>query len=137
VAKTEGFSGSFASLDSQGRYTVRMPFDDEKSCPIDLAQNFAGENCGVHFPLRKDTPVLIAFEDGDIDKPVALGALPRENCKSPVAGKNSHLNMLKTASGISICFDDSAKSLEIEAPMDISIKAGGRLVLQGSMVEIN
>jgi hypothetical protein len=45
--------------------------------------------------------------------------------------------MLKTASGIKVCMDDSAKSLEIEAPMDISIKAGGKLVLQGSAVEIN
>jgi uncharacterized protein involved in type VI secretion and phage assembly len=142
VAKTEGFAGSYPSLDSEGRYIVRMPFDEESedmssSGPVHLAQNFAGENCGVHFPLRKDTPVLIAFENGDIDKPVALGALPIDNCKGPIASEDSHLNMLKTSSGIKICFDDSTKSLEIEAPMDISIKAGGRLVLQGKMVEIN
>jgi uncharacterized protein involved in type VI secretion and phage assembly len=143
VAKTEGFSGSYAALDSQGRYTIRMPFDDENhngtlaSYPIYLAQNFAGKDFGVHFPLQKDTPILLAFEDGDIDKPIALGALPRETCKSPVASKNSQQNIIKTASGIKICLDDLTKNIEIEAPMDISIKAGGRLILQGNMVEIN
>ncbi len=143
VAKIEGFKGSFASLDGQGRYTVRMPFDEENqngalaSHPVHLAQNFAGEDCGVHFPLKKDTPVLIAFEDGNIDRPVALGALPEEKCKSPVAQKNSHQNILKTSSGIKFLFDDSTGSMDIEAPADISIKAGGKLILQGTMVEIN
>jgi uncharacterized protein involved in type VI secretion and phage assembly len=138
VAKVDGFSGSFASLDNQGRYTVRMPFDEANSTsPVHLAQNFAGEDCGVHFPLKKDTPVLIAFEDGDIDRPVALGALPREKCKSPVAKNNSQQNILKTSSGITFLFDDSTGSLDIEAPANISVKAGGKLTLQGKTVEIN
>jgi uncharacterized protein involved in type VI secretion and phage assembly len=143
VAKIEGFKGSFASLDGQGRYTVRMPFDEENhngtlaSYPIHLAQNFAGEDCGVHFPLKKDTPVLIAFENGDIDCPIALGALPKETCKSPVAKTNSHQNILKTSSGIKFLLDDSNGGLDIEAPANITIKAGGKLILKGSMVEIN
>jgi len=143
VAKTEGFKGSFASLDEQGRYTIRMPFDEENhngtlaSYPVHLAQNFAGENYGIHFPLKKDTPVLIAFENGDIDCPIALGALPKETCKSPVAKKNSHQNIIKTSSGIKFLLDDSTKSLEIEAPTNITIKAGGSLILEGKAVKIN
>jgi uncharacterized protein involved in type VI secretion and phage assembly len=143
VAKIEGFKGSFASLDGQGRYTVRMPFDEKNhngtlaSSPVHLAQSFAGEDYGVHFPLKKDTPVLIAFENGDVDSPVALGALPKETCKSPVTKKNSYQNILKTSSGIKFTFDDSSKSLDIEAPANITIKAGGSLVLKGKMVEIN
>jgi len=143
VAKVEGFKGSFASLDERGRYTVRMPFDEENhngtlaSYPIHLAQNFAGEDYGIHFPLKKDTPVLIAFENGDIDCPIALGALPKETCKSPVAKKNSHQNILKTSSGIKFLLDDSAESLEIEAPANITIKAGGSLILEGKTVKIN
>ncbi|GHV15839.1 hypothetical protein AGMMS49938_15010 [Fibrobacterales bacterium] len=143
LATVEGFSGSFASLDSQGRYSVRMQFDEENhrgaaaSSPIYLSQNFAGENCGVHFPLLKGTPVLIAFENGDIDRPIALGALPKDNFKSPVNNKNPNQNILKTAGGIEFVFDDATKCLEITAPMNISIKAGGRLILQGKTVEIN
>ena len=124
VAKIEGFSGSSAALDSEGRYIVNMPFDKEKqgSCPIHLMQN----HTGVHFGLRKDTKVLIAFEDGDIDKPVILGALPE---KSVVSKNNSYENVLETPSGIKLTFNDSSGSLEINSP--------GRLILKGATVEIN
>jgi len=140
AAKIEGFKGSFAALDEQGRYTIRMPFDEENdnsalsSYPVHLAQSFAGEDSGVHFPLKKDTSVLIAFENGDIDRPVALGALPGAN---PVAKNNSYKNILKTSSGITLTFDDSTGNLDIEAPGNVSIKANGNLVLQGKTVGIN
>jgi uncharacterized protein involved in type VI secretion and phage assembly len=128
VAKTEGFIGSFASIDSQGRYIVRMPFDEENegmtsSLPVHLAQSFAGEDFGVHFPLRKDTPVLIAFENGDIDKPIALGAVPRDEHKGPVTGINSFQNILKTSSGIKFVLNDLTSSLDAEVPGDISVKS--------------
>ncbi|MDR2580949.1 MAG: phage baseplate assembly protein V [Fibromonadaceae bacterium] len=128
VAKTEGFIGSFAAIDSQGRYIVRMPFDEENegmtsSLPVHLAQSFAGEGYGIHFPLRKDTPILIAFENGDIDKPIALGAIPKDEHKGPVVGVNSFQNILKTSSGIKFVLNDLTSSLDIEAPNDISIKS--------------
>ncbi|MCL2101741.1 MAG: contractile injection system protein, VgrG/Pvc8 family [Fibromonadales bacterium] len=138
VARTEGFIGSFASIDSQGRYIVRMPFDEENegmtsSLPVHLAQSFAGEDFGVHFPLRKDTPVLIAFENGDIDKPIALGAIPRDEHKGPVAGINSFQNILKTSSGIKFVLNDLTSSLDMEAPNDVSIKSekGIKLSMDG------
>jgi uncharacterized protein involved in type VI secretion and phage assembly len=136
VAKTEGFIGSFAAIDSQGRYIVRMPFDEENegmtsSIPVHLAQSFAGEDCGIHFPLRKDVPILIAFENGDIDKPIALGAIPSGAHKGPVIGVNSFQNILKTHSGIKFTFNDLTHSLDVEAPRNISINAGTELTLEG------
>jgi uncharacterized protein involved in type VI secretion and phage assembly len=136
VAKTEGFPGSFASLDHKGRYIVRMPFDDENfamasSIPVHLAQSFAGLGCGVHFPLRGDVPVLIAFENGDIDKPVALGAIPRGLYTGPVVGANSFQNILRTVSGMETIFDDSTCSLSVKAPRNISTKAGDTLTSEG------
>lgn len=127
VAKVEGFKGSPAHLDEQGRYVLRMPFDEknegtETSCPVHSVQNFMGEDCGIHFPLRKDTPVLIAFENGDIDKPVILGALPDETHESQAVKENSHQNIIKTISGIKFLLDDKTESLDIEAPKNISIK---------------
>jgi len=135
VAKTEGFKDSPAALDSEGRYIVRMPFDEENpdlasSIPVHLAQNFAGENCGIHFPLRRGTPVLIAFEDGDIDRPIALGALPKDTHKGPSSDKNSFQNILKTSGGVGLVFDDNAKSLDIDAPESISSKAGKKFSLE-------
>jgi len=136
VAKTEGFIGSYASIDTQGRYIVRMPFDEENkgmtsSIPVHLAQSFAGEDCGVHFPLRKDVPILIAFENGDIDKPIALGAIPSGAFKGPVIGANSFQNILKTHSGIKFTFNDLTRGLDIEAPINISMNAGNELTLEG------
>jgi uncharacterized protein (DUF2345 family) len=46
-------------------------------------------------------------------------------------------SVIKTEGGIKITLDDATKSLKIEAPGNITIKAGGRLVLKGKMVEIN
>jgi uncharacterized protein involved in type VI secretion and phage assembly len=165
VAQIEGFKDSPAHIDSQGRYIIRMPFDEENkdmssSTPVHLAQGFAGAGYGVHFPLRRGTPVLIAFEDGDIDKPIALGALPKDLCKGPADNNKSFRNILRTISGIEIVFDDEAKSLSVETPEcisakagkelalkagkvmkmeadDITIKANSKLVLQGKKVEIN
>jgi uncharacterized protein involved in type VI secretion and phage assembly/ribosomal protein L30E len=141
VAKTEGFVGTYASIDSQGRYIVRMPFDDKNigmtsSVPVHLAQSFAGVNCGVHFPLRKDVPILIAFENGDIDKPIALGAIPTGSHTGPVVGANSFQNILKTHSGIKFTFNDLTCGLDIEAPRNISMNAGNELTLEGKKKSI-
>jgi len=141
VAKTEGFVGTYASIDSQGRYIVRMPFDEKNigmtsSIPVHLAQSFAGFNCGVHFPLRKDVPILIAFENGDIDKPVALGAIPSGIHTGPVIGANSFQNILKTHSGIKFTFNDATAGLDIETPRNISINAGNELTLEGKKKSI-
>jgi uncharacterized protein involved in type VI secretion and phage assembly len=135
VAKTEGFAGAYASLDSKGRYIVRMPFDGENfpmasSIPVHLAQSFAGIGCGVHFPLRGDVPVLIAFENGDIDKPIAIGAIPKGPHTGPVVGSNSFQNIIKTISGIICIFDDATRSLSVEAPKNISVKAGSELAIK-------
>jgi uncharacterized protein involved in type VI secretion and phage assembly len=141
VAKTEGFIGTYASIDTQGRYIVRMPFDDKNlgmtsSIPVHLAQSFAGVNCGVHFPLRKDVPILIAFENGDIDKPIALGAIPSGAYQGPVIGANSFQNILKTHSGIKFTFNDLTCGLDVEAPMNISVNAGNELTLEGKKKSI-
>ena len=141
VARTEGFKDSPAALDSEGRYIIRMPFDEENpdmasSAPVHLAQSFAGENCGVHFPLRRGTPVLVAFEDGDIDKPIALGALPKDTHRGPAGDKNSFQNILRTSGGVGLVFDDKAKSLDIEAPESISSKAGKKLGLESDELSV-
>ncbi|MDR0518283.1 MAG: phage baseplate assembly protein V [Fibromonadaceae bacterium] len=135
VAKIEGFKDAPAHIDTQGRYIVRMPFDEESenmdsSTPVQLAQNFAGEGYGIHFPLRKDTPVLIAFEDGDIDKPVAMGALPRGLHAGPASRDKAFRNILRTISGMELVLDDDAKSMSVKAPESISAEAGKELSLK-------
>ncbi|HQQ11509.1 MAG TPA: type VI secretion system tip protein TssI/VgrG, partial [Synergistales bacterium] len=53
-------SGQYAELDSQGRYKVVLPFDTsgrkngKASAWVRMAQPYAGNNHGMHFPLHKD-----------------------------------------------------------------------------------
>jgi len=135
LGTVEGFSDSPAALDSEGRYIIRMEFDKENpdrasSIPVHLMQNFAGEGCGFHFPLRKDTPVLVAFENGNLEKPVILGTLPKDTHQGPATESNSFQNIVKTSSGIELIFDDQTKSASLTVPKNISAKAGKDTALE-------
>lgn len=109
----------YADLDEQGRYRVRLPFDEgfndhaggKGSRFVRMAQPFVaapGEQpaSGFHFPLRKGTEVLISHVDGDPDRPVILGAVPNPDFQSPVNADNRHLSSLTTPTGNQIVIDD-------------------------------
>ncbi|MEI8259478.1 MAG: type VI secretion system tip protein TssI/VgrG, partial [Deltaproteobacteria bacterium] len=71
-------STRYASLDAEGRYTVRFLFDTtpsgerRASRPVRMLQNHAGEGYGTHFPLKPGTEVAIGFVGGDPDRPVIV-----------------------------------------------------------------
>jgi len=109
----------YADLDDQGRYMVRLPFDEgfaehadgKGSRFVRMAQPFVaapGEKpaSGFHFPLRKGTEVLISHVDGDPDRPVILGAVPNPDFQSPVNQNNRHESSLTTPTGNQIVIDD-------------------------------
>lgn len=104
--------GKYAKIDEHGRYLVRMLFDTagsgerRASRPIRMAQPLSGEGYGVHFPLRPGTEVLIAFVDGDPDRPVVVGSVPNHVTPSPVVRGNSIESQIKTQSGILIQLTD-------------------------------
>lgn len=101
-------SGRYAVLDNRGRYWVRFEFDTgehstKHSLPIRMLQPHAGPGYGMHLPLKRGTEVLVAFLDGDVDRPVIVGALPNELTQSPVNQTNYQINkLLKTETGIVI-----------------------------------
>ena len=72
----------YAYLTRDGHYTVRFDFDfDERwpkggeSVPLRLAKSFAGGlQTGAHFPLLDGTEVVIAFVNGDPDRPEIVAA---------------------------------------------------------------
>ena len=98
-------TGAYADLDEAGRYKVRLPFiikdkDSGKgSARIRMASPYAGSNHGMHFPLLKDTEVLLTFIDGDPDQPVILGAVPNSVNPNVVNNENPHKNNITTAGG--------------------------------------
>jgi type VI secretion system secreted protein VgrG len=105
-------SGQYAELDEHGRYKVRLPFDQAErgggkaSTWLRMATPYAGENCGLHFPLLKGTEVLLTFIDGDPDRPVIAHAVPNFETKSPVRDMNSPANAIRSAGGNQIVLGD-------------------------------
>lgn len=121
-------SGQYAELDDQGRYLIRMPFDlagrpdGKASCLIRMAQPYAGQNYGMHFPLLKGAEVLIAFVESDPDRPVIAAAIPNVNAVSVVQDKVEPMNMIQSASGNQLVMGDkqNATFLGLYHPKSIS-----------------
>lgn len=128
-AHTGGEDPSYAYLDDAGRYRVKFPFDKrvaDNNClslPVRLSQPYSGADYGMHFPLHKGTELLIAFEEGDIDRPVAVGTVPNPVNPAPTTSTNVSQNILKSALGHKFTLDDNK-----DAPVVEIITAGGHLL---------
>lgn len=62
--------------DQFGRVRIHFHWQEEKaSCWVRVAQRFAGDGIGFQFLPRIGTEVLVKFLEGDIDRPVIVGAL--------------------------------------------------------------
>ena len=101
-----------AEIDEQGRYKVVMPFDlsgagqGKASRYIRMAQPYGGKSQGMHFPLHKGTEVIWACVGGDPDRPIILGAVPNPLNPSVVTDSNYTKNVIRTASGSFLEFND-------------------------------
>lgn len=104
--------GEYAELDEEGRYHVIFPFDTEHpsgraSHWVRLMQPYAGEQEGMHFPLRKRARVLISFLAGDPDLPVISGAIPNSEQPSVTTSDNQTTGGLRTPQGNWLETDDT------------------------------
>ena len=103
------------NLDGQGRYLVKLHFDQTPATlpRVRMAQPTVGEGYGQHFPLRPGVEVIVAFLDGDPDRPVIVGAVPNPLKQSPVTaprpGEDDEVSRIQTRSGIRIQFSDGTK----------------------------
>jgi type VI secretion system secreted protein VgrG len=102
-----------ADLDEAGRYRLRFLFDLAErqgfsSRPIRMAQPHSGAGHGFHFPLRPGVEVLVAFANGDPDRPLILGAVDNPVTPSPTTRANHRENNITTATGIRITLRDSS-----------------------------
>lgn len=119
-AKVDGMAGPYAYLDDDGRYHAKLPFDlsdaqdGQASLPIRMNQPYGGPNYGMHFPIHNGNEIVLAFEDGDPDRPIALGTVPNPANGSPVNKRNPSESIIRTASGHQIRLDDKEDKTVIE-----------------------
>ena len=111
IIEAEG-SGLFAELSEYGEYKVRFPFIFQKkrsqknSGWIRMATPLAGADNGMHFPLHKNTEVLVSFINGDPDQPVIVGALHNSEHRALITNKNPGINMIRSIGGNIITMND-------------------------------
>ncbi|GFK95768.1 Actin cross-linking toxin VgrG1 [Fundidesulfovibrio magnetotacticus] len=112
-------SGQYAEVDAQGRYKIILPFDlsgrkdGHASAWVRMAQPYAGQGHGMHFPLHKGTEVVVSFQDGDPDRPLIAGAVPNPETQSPVTDANQTQARITTAGGNRIHMEDQEGSQRI------------------------
>lgn len=119
--------GKYAELDEHGRYKVMFffpekvihtdaddPSEGNRSIPLRMAQAHAGQSSGIHFPLLKGVETLVAFTDGDPDRPVIVSAIPNPEHPSVVTDKNQQTNMIQTPAGHKITIHDEDGKGEIK-----------------------
>lgn len=95
-------TSDYAQLDDAGRYLIHFFFDEatlgdgKASTRVRMAQPHGGNVEGWHFPLRKGTEVVVAFQGGDPDRPVIVGVAPNAETVSPVTSANHTTNVVQT-----------------------------------------
>jgi type VI secretion system VgrG family protein len=99
-------------LDHLGRYRVRL-LPDLSATPegfgsqwVRKIEPYGGANNGMHFPLPPGANVLVAFVNGDPDRPVIVGASSAADNLSVVTGDSRQHNRITTRSGIVLTMTD-------------------------------
>jgi type VI secretion system secreted protein VgrG len=116
----------YAQLDDHGRYLVRFKFDasdlpdGSTSTYLRMMQPHGGSPEGWHFPLRKDTEVMVSFQGGDPDRPVIAGVVPNAVTPSPVTRKNHTQNVIRTGGGSYIIMDDQEEQQYIDGFVQVA-----------------
>ncbi len=116
--------GQYAEIDDEGRYKVRLPFDQsdagdgKASRWVRMTQPYAGADYGMHFPQHKGTEVLLTFIDGDPDRPIIAGAVPNPETMSPIISESQTKIMVRTGGGNEIYAEDQdgKQFLELYSP---------------------
>lgn len=111
-----------------GKIKVKYPWrnNEDESHWARMITFMAGNEMGGYFLPEVGDEVLVAFENGDIDHPVIMGALWSGKMKPPEKnsdGKNNR-RLIKSRSGHLVILDDTKGSEKIE----IIDKSGNNLL---------
>lgn len=101
----ETWSGR-AEIDGEGRYKLQLKFADEASARargsdyVRKLEPYQGpRQTGLYFPLVAGTEVIVGYLNGDIDRPVVLGAVANPDWRNLVTSTDSLYNRIKSQSG--------------------------------------
>jgi uncharacterized protein involved in type VI secretion and phage assembly len=117
--------------DPEGLGRVKLHFqwlsEENETDWTRIATLMAGADRGSFFLPDVEDEVLVAFEHGDINRPIVIGALWSNEDKAPVVNSDglNNVKKIRTRSGHEIIFDDTSQKERIE----ISTKARHKIVI--------
>lgn len=98
-------------VDMPGRICVEIPTRDEKANELKwarVAMPYSGQQWGFYFLPEVGDQVLLAFEQGNIEKPYVIGSIPKDTnqfLKQSADAKNQYKNIV-TRNGNTIAIVD-------------------------------
>ena len=111
---------TYAWLDPQGRYRVKLDFDRNSSEPgyaylwLRLAKPYAGDTYGFHSPLLDGTEVAVVFDGGDPDRPYIAYALHDSEHPDHVTSDNHTRNVWRTPANNKLRMEDKRQEEHIK-----------------------
>jgi type VI secretion system secreted protein VgrG len=131
TARIEGCGSEYSTLDEQGRYKVRMPFDisdspvSQASKYIRMLQEYSGSQYGIHFPTHENAEIIISHVNGDPDKPIGIRVIPDFNTISPVTNSNQRQSVIRTCGQNEMIMDDTSgkQHFSLSTPYDMNMNA--------------
>lgn len=111
---------TYAWLDSQGRYRVKLDFDRNDSEQgyaylwLRMAKPYAGDNYGFHAPLLDGTEVSVMFDAGDPDRPYIAHAQHDSEHPDHVTDDNHTRNVLRTPANNKLRLEDKRQEEHIK-----------------------
>ena len=133
-AQAGGVSVGIVTNNQRGRVKVRFPMRDspDESYWARVATIMAGNGMGVYFLPEVGSEVLVAFQEGDTEHPIVIGALWNGQEPPPESngdGKNN-IRTIKSRAGHSIVLNDDTDNGR--AQVAIQSSAGHAVVLDDS-----
>jgi type VI secretion system secreted protein VgrG len=129
-AKVLASGDEYADVEKQGRYQVQFLFDTDGagSIPVRRMQDYVGGSYGFHAPLHKGVEVLVAFENGDPDRPIIVAAAHNPDFPDTVVADNHFQSvwrsggnnefMMQDTKGEEKFYQHCEKDLEIKTEND-------------------
>jgi len=147
--------------DQLGRVKVKFPWNDADETPwVRLLTPHAGKDRGWYCLPEVGDEVLVGYEQGSPDLPIALGSLYNKDDKPPAAAVDAKndIKMFMTKSGNRIVLKDTSGDEQvqiitkdgknvitmktggptvIESEGDISIKGAGDITIEGANIKLD